>query len=93
MFHIFDGYNFYEIQMHIDTLTPEEQAVVKFIKQFDDEMAVRKEEQQAQKSAEERDDGLEVFFISVKNLPAHAKYLYIVLVILVCGVSLYFAFG
>lgn len=23
MFHIFDGYNFYEIQMHIDKLTPE----------------------------------------------------------------------
>lgn len=42
---------------------------------------------------EERDEGLQVFFISLKNLPPQVKYLYIVLVLLISGAILYWAFG
>ncbi len=52
MFRIFDGYNFYELTNNLDRLTPNQQAITKFIKQFDAEMEVRKEEQEAQKQVE-----------------------------------------
>ena len=42
MFHIFDRYNFYEIGDKLDQITPSQQAIIKFIKQFDAEMEVRK---------------------------------------------------
>ncbi len=93
MFHIFDGYNFYEIANDLSELTPSQKAITKFIKDFDAEMEVRKEEQEAQKMVEERDEGVQVFFISLKNLSSQVKYLYIVLVILISGVILWWGFG
>lgn len=46
MYHIFDGYNFYEMAQDLDTeLTPNQKGIAKFIKDFDAEMEVRKEEQ------------------------------------------------
>lgn len=38
MFHIFDGYNFYEITLNLEDLSQNQQAIIKFIKQFDAEM-------------------------------------------------------
>ena len=45
MFHIFDGFNFYELGNDQSELTPNQKAITKFIKDFDAEMEVKKEEE------------------------------------------------
>lgn len=93
MFHIFDGFNFYELGGDHAELTSNQKAITKFIKDFDAEMEVRKEEEQAQKVEEERDEGVQVFFISLRNMSAQAKYIYIVLVIAICGAIVWYGFS
>lgn len=42
MFYIYDGFDYGAASNDLDHLTPEQKSIIKFIKQFDEEMAVKK---------------------------------------------------
>jgi hypothetical protein len=52
LFHLFEAVDYSTLADTLDTpLTSNQQNIVKFIKQFDEEMEVRREEREAQKAA------------------------------------------
>ena len=47
MFSILDGIDYPSIANDVENLTPNQKGIIKFMKSFDEEMAVRKEEREA----------------------------------------------
>lgn len=55
MFHIFDGFDYSTAAEEYDTLSKNQEGLIKFMKNFDEEMQVRREEKEAQ----DQDSGAE----------------------------------
>ncbi len=56
MFYILEGLDFGQIASMRDRMTANQEGILKFIKQFDTEMEIRKEEQEAKKAEEGKED-------------------------------------
>ena len=47
LFYLLDGFDYAEAAVNLDHLTPSQKSIIKYMKQFDEEMQVRKEEREA----------------------------------------------
>ncbi len=56
MFYILEGLDFGQIAGSRERMTQNQEGILKFIKQFDTEMEIRKEEQEAKKAEEGKED-------------------------------------
>ena len=66
------------------------------MKKFDEEMAIRQEEKEAQKQQEEGgDEKYEMKFLgmSIKDIPSSAKFIYIAIFVAIIGAALFYGFS
>jgi len=47
MFYLLDGMDYAGVANDVETLTPNQKNIIKFMKNFDEEMAVKREEREA----------------------------------------------
>ena len=75
-------------------MTPNQENIVKFIKQFDEEMAIRREEKEAEqgagKGAEENE--IKMFGISFHKMSGFTKFLYAAVFFGLVGSGLWWVF-
>lgn len=79
LFPLLDGVDYREISSDLKT-TKEQDMITKFIKKFDEENQIREEERKAKKEQEEGvEERYEMKFLglSIKDLPASAKLIYV----------------
>lgn len=77
MFYIYEGFSYENVDY--STFTKQQEALVKFIKTFDEEMAVKREENEAKKEEVDGEDGFDMKFfgLSASDVPSSAKYGYL----------------
>lgn len=76
-------------------MTAEQKAIIKFIKQFDEEMAVKKEEREAQEQDEgvSEEEELSIFWIPIHGWGTPAQIVYMLIFLGIVGVALYMGFS
>lgn len=56
MFYLLDGMDYAGVANDVETLTPNQKNIIKFMKNFDEEMAVKREEREAEKDVTSEED-------------------------------------
>lgn len=73
--------------------TKSQDAIIKFIKKFDEEMAIRKEEKEAEQEQEtppEEKNEVKFMGISIKDIPDSLKAIYALIFLVIVGGALYY---
>ena len=91
MFYILEDFDYVGVANDLDTLSKSQEAIIKFIKNFDEEMQVRKEEREAEAEANvEEKFEMKFFGLSAGDVPGSAKILYLVVFIVIVGGLIYY---
>ena len=91
MFYIFDNFDYTAVVNDLDSLSKNQEALIKFMKNFDEEMQVRREEREAQdaESSEEKFE-MKFFGISASDVPSFAKIIYVLIFVGVVGTGIFY---
>ena len=90
MFYIYDEFDYTEVASDLQTLTKNQEEIIKFMKNFDEEMQVRREEKEAEEDQTQDDSKIEMKFFgfSAEDIPGSAKMIYVILFIGIVGAAI-----
>lgn len=90
-FYTLEGIDYAAIASDL-TINKEQDAVVKFIKKFDEEMQIKKEEREAKEEEAGTEEKYEMKFlgISINDLPESAKLIYVLIFALIVCAALWY---
>lgn len=77
LFYIYDGFDYAGVADNLQNLTPNQKNIIKFIKQFDEEMQVKRQEREAQKEETEEIEDFGIFGIPVASFNSLGGLIYI----------------
>lgn len=91
MFYIFDNFDYTAVVNDLDTLTKTQESLIKFMKNFDEEMQVRREEREAEETEATGDEQFEMKFFgfSFHAVPSVIKngYFIVFMVIVISAIA------